>query len=152
MFIITYTDEQVIAADGEFRASRALRDASDVISQSSSALQLRYLQALTQIAGEKNSTIIFPLPVEMLASFAPQAAHGHQHQTELDFNHDSLMSNATAAAEAAGAAAAGVGTGVTSASVEKPSAPPLPMKMTISRSSSRPGDASSEKLANEATT
>ena len=62
---------QVIAAEGEFRASRALKDASDVISQSTSALQLRYLQTLTQISAEKNSTIIFPLPVELLACFAP---------------------------------------------------------------------------------
>ena len=62
---------QVIAAEGEFRASRALKDASDVISQSTSALQLRYLQTLTQISAEKNSTIIFPLPVELLSSFGP---------------------------------------------------------------------------------
>ena len=57
---------QVIAAEGEQKASRALKEAADVISQSPSALQLRFLQTLTQISAEKNSTIIFPLPIEML--------------------------------------------------------------------------------------
>jgi len=64
------TTMQVIAAEGEQKASRALKEAADVISQSPSALQLRYLQTLTQISAEKNSTIIFPLPVELLSSFA----------------------------------------------------------------------------------
>jgi erythrocyte band 7 integral membrane protein len=61
---------KVIAAEGEQKASRALKEAADVINQSPAALQLRYLQTLTQISAEKNSTIIFPLPVEMLRSFA----------------------------------------------------------------------------------
>ena len=49
---------QVIAAEGEHRASRSLRDAADVINESSSALQLRYLQTLTAISAEKNSTML----------------------------------------------------------------------------------------------
>ena len=57
---------KVIAAEGEMNASRALKEASDVISQSGAALQLRYLQTLTQISAEKNSTIIFPLPMELM--------------------------------------------------------------------------------------
>jgi len=57
---------KVIAADGEMKASRSLKDAADVMSQSPAALQLRYLQTLTSIAAEKNSTIIFPLPIDML--------------------------------------------------------------------------------------
>lgn len=60
---------KVIAAEGEQRASRSLKEAADVISQSTSALQLRYLQTLNQISAEKNSTIIFPLPIEMLGQF-----------------------------------------------------------------------------------
>jgi len=60
----------VIAAEGEQKASRALKEAADVISQSPSALQLRYLQTLTQISAEKNSTIVFPLPVELLKSLS----------------------------------------------------------------------------------
>ena len=63
---------QVIAADGEMKASRSLKEAADIIGQSPSALQLRYLQTLTQIATEKNSTIIFPLPIEMLKGFKIQ--------------------------------------------------------------------------------
>jgi len=48
---------------GEFICFRALKDAADVIMQSPTALQLRYLQTLTTIASEKNSTIVFPIPV-----------------------------------------------------------------------------------------
>ena len=58
---------KVIAAEGEMKASKALKEASDVISDSASALQLRYLQTLTHISAEKNSTIIFPLPIDMLS-------------------------------------------------------------------------------------
>lgn len=60
---------KVIAAEGEMKASRALKEASDVISESPAALQLRYLQTLSSIASEKNSTIIFPLPIELLSGF-----------------------------------------------------------------------------------
>merc|ERR1711964_911532 len=56
---------KVIAAEGEQKASRALKEAADVISESPAALQLRYLQTLTHISAEKNSTIIFPLPIEI---------------------------------------------------------------------------------------
>ena len=52
---------KVIAAEGEEKASIALKSAADVISQSPTALQLRYLQTLTHIAAEKNSTIVFPV-------------------------------------------------------------------------------------------
>lgn len=60
---------KVIAAEGEMRASRALKEASDVISMSPAALQLRYLQTLNNISAEKNSTIIFPFPLDWLTSF-----------------------------------------------------------------------------------
>lgn len=60
---------KVIAAEGEMNASRALKEASLVIAESPSALQLRYLQTLNTIAAEKNSTIIFPLPLEMMRGF-----------------------------------------------------------------------------------
>ncbi|KAE8295111.1 Erythrocyte band 7 integral membrane protein 7.2b Stomatin [Larimichthys crocea] len=58
-----------IAAEGEMQASRALKEASLVIAESPSALQLRYLQSLTSIAAEKNSTIIFPMPIDLLQGF-----------------------------------------------------------------------------------
>ncbi len=56
----------MIAAEGEQKASRALKEASEVIAESSSALQLRYLQTLNSISAEKNSTIIFPLPIDLV--------------------------------------------------------------------------------------
>ena len=58
---------KVIAAEGEQKASQALKQASEVISTSPAALQLRYLQTLTHISAEKNSTIIFPLPIDMIS-------------------------------------------------------------------------------------
>jgi len=57
---------KVIAAQGEKDASAALKKAADVINQSDGAIQLRYLQTLTQISAERNSTIVFPLPVDMI--------------------------------------------------------------------------------------
>lgn len=60
---------KVISAEGEQKASLALKDAADTINQSPVALQLRYLQTLTHVSAEKNSTIIFPVPIEMLSQF-----------------------------------------------------------------------------------
>jgi erythrocyte band 7 integral membrane protein len=57
---------KVVAAQGEQNASLALKGAADTIAQSPIALQLRYLQTLTTIAAERNSTIIFPIPMELL--------------------------------------------------------------------------------------
>ncbi|XP_014784177.1 band 7 protein AGAP004871 isoform X1 [Octopus bimaculoides] len=62
---------KVIAAEGEQRASRALKEAADIMCESPASLQLRYLQTLNTISAEKNSTIIFPLPIEVLRSFMP---------------------------------------------------------------------------------
>ncbi|XP_025016627.1 band 7 protein AGAP004871 isoform X2 [Tetranychus urticae] len=55
---------KVIAAEGEQKASRALRDAGNMLSSTKSALQLRYLQTLASISTEKNSTIVFPVPID----------------------------------------------------------------------------------------
>ncbi|EDV95603.1 GH15690 [Drosophila grimshawi] len=60
---------KVIAAEGEQKASRALREASEVIGDSPAALQLRYLQTLNTISAEKNSTIVFPLPIDLITYF-----------------------------------------------------------------------------------
>jgi regulator of protease activity HflC (stomatin/prohibitin superfamily) len=72
---------KVIHAEGEFGASQQLAAAAEVIGSQPATLQLRYLQTLTEIAAEKNSTIVFPLPLELLQGFlkltAP-AAHGGQ--------------------------------------------------------------------------
>ena len=58
---------KIISAEGEFQASQQLAAAANVISQQESALQLRYLQTLVEIAVEKNSTIVFPLPMDIIA-------------------------------------------------------------------------------------
>ena len=58
---------KVLLAQGEFLAAQTLADAAKVISTEPAALQLRYLQTLTEIAVEKNSTIIFPLPIDLVA-------------------------------------------------------------------------------------
>ncbi|XP_071064239.1 stomatin-like protein 3 [Dasypus novemcinctus] len=57
---------KVLAAEGEMNASKALKSASMVLTESPVALQLRYLQTLTTVATEKNSTIVFPLPMNIL--------------------------------------------------------------------------------------
>jgi regulator of protease activity HflC (stomatin/prohibitin superfamily) len=63
---------KVIHADGEFQASQKLADAAKIIGSEASTLQLRYLQTLTEIAADKNSTIIFPFPIEFLKAFLPK--------------------------------------------------------------------------------
>ncbi|XP_055689908.1 band 7 protein AGAP004871 isoform X2 [Lutzomyia longipalpis] len=62
---------KVIAAEGEQKASRALREASEVIGDSPAALTLRYLQTLNTISAEKNSTIVFPIPIDLFKSMIP---------------------------------------------------------------------------------
>jgi regulator of protease activity HflC (stomatin/prohibitin superfamily) len=71
---------KIIHAAGEFEASKMLAEAADVMAREPVTLQLRYLQTLTEIAVEKNSTIIFPLPIDTIKvftdMFASQAGNG----------------------------------------------------------------------------
>jgi regulator of protease activity HflC (stomatin/prohibitin superfamily) len=60
---------KVIAAEGEFQAAQRLAEAAEIMSKSPITLQLRYLQTLAEIATEKNSTTIFPLPIDLLEPF-----------------------------------------------------------------------------------
>jgi len=60
---------KIIAAEGEHQASQKLHEAAEILEQTSAALQLRYLQTLVEIGVEKNTTIVFPLPIDMLAAF-----------------------------------------------------------------------------------
>jgi regulator of protease activity HflC (stomatin/prohibitin superfamily) len=60
---------KIIAAEGELMASQQLLEAANKISQNPTAIQMRYLQTLAEIATEKNSTIIFPLPMELMKAF-----------------------------------------------------------------------------------
>ncbi|XP_065829119.1 band 7 protein AGAP004871-like [Oscarella lobularis] len=67
---------KVIAAEGEQNASRALKEASEIINQAPAALQLRYLQSLNTIASHNNHTVIFPLPLTLLAKLMGQSLPG----------------------------------------------------------------------------
>ena len=67
---------KIIAAEGELQASEKLTQAAGVIATQPAALQLRYLQTLTEIAVEKNSTILFPLPIELLRVFETMSQKG----------------------------------------------------------------------------
>jgi len=60
---------KVIAAEGEFQAAAKLAEAAATLSTHPSALTLRYLQSLTEIAGPNNSTTVFPLPIDVLKPF-----------------------------------------------------------------------------------
>ncbi|MDG3012039.1 slipin family protein [Rhodococcus sp. D2-41] len=60
---------KIINAEGEFQASAKLAQAADVISANPTTLQLRYLQTLLEVGGEHNSTVIFPLPIDMIRAF-----------------------------------------------------------------------------------
>ena len=65
---------KIIHAEGEYQASQRLRDAADVISGNPASLQLRYLQTLTEIGATQNSTVVFPLPIDLIKPFADAAA------------------------------------------------------------------------------
>ncbi len=67
---------KVIHAEGELQAATKLRQAADEISKQPSAMQLRFLQTLTEIATEKNSTIVFPVPIDILSAFIKKLGPG----------------------------------------------------------------------------
>lgn len=60
---------KVIHAEGEYQAAQKLTEAASIISTDKSALQLRFLQTLTEVAAEKNSTVIFPFPIDLVRPF-----------------------------------------------------------------------------------
>ena len=63
---------KIIHAEGEFQAAQKLADAAKIIGAHPVALQLRFLQTLTEVASEKNSTTIFPVPIDLLKPFFRQ--------------------------------------------------------------------------------
>jgi len=65
---------KIIHAEGEFEASQKLADAAEVLEKQPAAIQLRYLQTLTEIGVEKNTTIVFPLPVDIISQWVQAAA------------------------------------------------------------------------------
>jgi regulator of protease activity HflC (stomatin/prohibitin superfamily) len=60
---------KVIAAEGEFQAASRLQEAATIIAKEPTALQLRFLQTLAEVATEKNSTTIFPVPIDLLTPY-----------------------------------------------------------------------------------
>jgi regulator of protease activity HflC (stomatin/prohibitin superfamily) len=92
---------RIITADGEYQASKRLAAAANVMARDPAALQLRLLQTVVEVAGEKNSTLVMPVPVELLRFFekmAPGPAHP-EHEPIADL--DDLGDAEVAAAEAA---------------------------------------------------
>ncbi|HEX73535.1 MAG TPA: slipin family protein [Dehalococcoidia bacterium] len=71
---------KIIHADGEFQASARLAEAGTIIAKEPVSLQLRYLQTLTEIASERNSTIIFPLPIDFFNVFARLGGNKEQEE------------------------------------------------------------------------
>lgn len=71
---------KVIHAEGEFQASHKLAEASEVISKSPAALQLRFLQTLKEVAAENNSTLIFPLPIDLFEPFLNKMKGGNKYK------------------------------------------------------------------------
>ena len=65
---------KIIAADGEFQAAEKLGQAANIISQNPATLQLRYLQTLVEIGGAQNSTVVFPLPIDLLKPLIERGA------------------------------------------------------------------------------
>ena len=71
---------KIIAAEGEFQAAQKLTDAAKIIDQSPSALQLRFLQTLVEVGSEKNSTTIFPVPIDLFAPFIKKVSQEIERQ------------------------------------------------------------------------
>ena len=65
---------KVIHAEGEFQASQTLAQAAEVIDRNPVTIQLRYLQTLTEIGAEKNTTVVFPLPIDLITAFMPHSS------------------------------------------------------------------------------
>ena len=66
---------KIIHAEGELQASEGLAQAANIMQTEPAALQLRYLQTLTEIGAERNTTLVFPLPVELLAAWVNRDSH-----------------------------------------------------------------------------
>jgi regulator of protease activity HflC (stomatin/prohibitin superfamily) len=73
---------KVINAEGEFQAAGKLRQAAEIMTPYPMAMQMRYLQALAEVASEKNSTIVFPLPLELLRPFLQDGKHATAAQAD----------------------------------------------------------------------
>jgi hypothetical protein len=110
---------RIITADGEYQASKRLAAAANVMARDPAALQLRLLQTVVEVAGEKNSTLVMPVPVELLRFFEKMAPGPSHPEHEAPAEIEDLGDAEVAAAEAA----------ISSAKVpelEEGSIPPVP--------------------------
>jgi regulator of protease activity HflC (stomatin/prohibitin superfamily) len=100
---------KIINAEGEFQAAARLNDAADVISRNPVTIQLRYLQTLIEVSGNPSSTIVFPLPIDVLQPLVASAAQRHEapHDDEERARLDAALSAARAALESAAPAMIG---------------------------------------------
>lgn len=73
---------KIIAADGEYQASEKLSQAADVMSQNPATLQLRYLQTLLEMGVNQNTTVVFPLPIDLLKAFMPNSGPATTHNPD----------------------------------------------------------------------
>ncbi|HJY67983.1 MAG TPA: SPFH domain-containing protein [Streptosporangiaceae bacterium] len=92
---------RIITADGEYQASKRLAAAANVMARDPAALQLRLLQTVVEVAGEKNSTLVMPIPVELLRFFEKMAPGPAAPEAEPVADLDDLGDAEVAAAEAA---------------------------------------------------
>lgn len=84
---------KIIRAHGEEKATRALKQAADELTHNPNAMQLRYLQTLSSIGNEKNTTIIFPVPVDMISHFVGR--NGQKQSSRLSPSSSSLPSESS---------------------------------------------------------
>jgi regulator of protease activity HflC (stomatin/prohibitin superfamily) len=121
---------RIITADGEFQASKRLAAAANVMARDPAALQLRLLQTVVEVAGERNSTLVMPIPVELLRffdKFTPSAGGAGSGGPQAQSDSDSLADFSDAAiANAAGPAAIGSATQVPEVPLDIPEVPAIP--------------------------
>lgn len=99
---------KVINAEGEFQASTRLRQAAEIMTPYPMAMQMRYLQALAEVAADKNSTIIFPLPIELLAPFLKHVGDGTNVATPANGKVEDPFAGVTNPAQLAKATGSGI--------------------------------------------
>jgi regulator of protease activity HflC (stomatin/prohibitin superfamily) len=124
---------RIITADGEFQASKRLAAAANVMARDPAALQLRLLQTVVEVAAERNSTLVMPIPVELLRffdKFAPDAggtAAAEREPESIDHVADAALSDVEAVGDAAleGGGPAAIGSGA-DVSLDIPEVPEIP--------------------------
>ena len=84
---------KVISAHGELQSSKELREAAEELQKAPAALQLRYLQTILELGADQNSTVVFPLPIDILGGFMDNMGKFQQGFSDLNQNLSSLVGN-----------------------------------------------------------